>query len=257
MRFFRWSMVVALPVLLVLALLTTPRALRVHASNITQPAGAVTCAGLPALTGDVNSAGGTCATTVVGVNSGAIPASALFTGTNSSRQFTALTATQATAALNLFSSTLQGLAPLSGGGTTNFLRADGSWAAPPGASSNSLIRTIGAGFDGAGSPLISGSTKTTYFTVPFACTIAAWNITVDTGTITFDVWKIGTGTAIPTVANSIVASAAPAISTGTAIHSTTLTGWTTSVTANDIFGVNINTVASATKASLTLQCNAT
>lgn len=43
-----------------------------------------------------------------------------------------LTATQATALLNSFSSTLKGLAPASGGGTTNFLRADGSWAAPAG-----------------------------------------------------------------------------------------------------------------------------
>ena len=44
--------------------------------------------------------------------------------------------------------------------------------------------------------------------------------------------------------------------TGTAIHSTTLTGWTTAVAANNIFGVNINAVSSATKASLILQCNA-
>ena len=43
-----------------------------------------------------------------------------------------LSATQATALLNTFSSSLKGLAPASGGGTTNFLRADGSWAAPPG-----------------------------------------------------------------------------------------------------------------------------
>ena len=122
--------------------------------------------------------------------------------------------------------------------------------------SNTLIRTIGGGFDGGGTALTSGATATTYFTIPFACTISAWNITVDTGTITFDVWKIATGTAIPTSTNSITASALPAISTGTALHSTTLTGWTTSVSANDIFGVNINTVSSATKASLTLQCNA-
>ena len=43
-----------------------------------------------------------------------------------------LTPTQVTADLNLFSSTLKGLAPLSGGGTSNFLRADGTWAAPGG-----------------------------------------------------------------------------------------------------------------------------
>src|SRR5262252_4327583 len=42
------------------------------------------------------------------------------------------TPTQVTAALNLFTSTLQGLAASSGGGTTNFLRADGTWAAPAG-----------------------------------------------------------------------------------------------------------------------------
>ena len=39
-----------------------------------------------------------------------------------------LTATQLTAELNLFSPTLKGLVPLSGGGTTNFLRADGTWS---------------------------------------------------------------------------------------------------------------------------------
>jgi hypothetical protein len=43
-----------------------------------------------------------------------------------------VTNTQLTADLNLFSSTLQGLVPSSGGGIVNFLRADGSWAAPPG-----------------------------------------------------------------------------------------------------------------------------
>lgn len=41
-----------------------------------------------------------------------------------------LTATQATAMLDAFTAGAKGLAPASGGGTTNFLRADGSWAAP-------------------------------------------------------------------------------------------------------------------------------
>lgn len=41
-----------------------------------------------------------------------------------------LTGTQATTLLDNFTSTLKGLAPLSGGGTTNFLRADGTWSAP-------------------------------------------------------------------------------------------------------------------------------
>jgi len=41
-----------------------------------------------------------------------------------------LTQAQATALLNVFTSLLQGLVPASGGGTTNFLRADGSWTSP-------------------------------------------------------------------------------------------------------------------------------
>ena len=43
-----------------------------------------------------------------------------------------LTATQTTAMLDAFTSAAKGLAPASGGGTTNFLRADGTWAAPAG-----------------------------------------------------------------------------------------------------------------------------
>ncbi len=43
-----------------------------------------------------------------------------------------LTSAQATAILDTFTSALKGLAPASGGGTTNFLRADGTWAAPAG-----------------------------------------------------------------------------------------------------------------------------
>lgn len=52
-----------------------------------------------------------------------------------------LTGTQATTLLDVFTSALKGLAPASGGGTTNFLRADGTWAAPT-ASSN-VVTTKG------------------------------------------------------------------------------------------------------------------
>lgn len=44
----------------------------------------------------------------------------------------ALTGTQATTLLDVFTTSLKGVVPASGGGTTNFLRADGAWAAPPG-----------------------------------------------------------------------------------------------------------------------------
>lgn len=43
-----------------------------------------------------------------------------------------LSGTQATTLLDTFTTALKGLAPASGGGTANFLRADGTWAVPPG-----------------------------------------------------------------------------------------------------------------------------
>jgi hypothetical protein len=115
-------------------------------------------------------------------------------------------------------------------------------------------RSFGTTFgDTTGTALTSGSVV--YFTVPYACTIAAWNISVDAGTVTFDVWKIASGSAIPTVSNAITASAKPALSSGTSLHSTSMSGWTTAVTANDIFGIKLDTVATAKYAEIDIQCN--
>ncbi len=116
---------------------------------------------------------------------------------------------------------------------------------------------IGASFDGGGSVLTTAALA--YVTVPFACTLAGYNIVADTGTVSFDVWKIATGTAKPAIANSIISGTSwLALSSGTALHSTSTSSLTTTtVTANDIFAFSIEAVATATKISITLQCNAT
>lgn len=106
--------------------------------------------------------------------------------------------------------------------------------------------------DPAGSALATGVLG--YIVAVAACTITGWDIVVDAGTATVDVWKIATGTAKPTVANTITASAKPAISTGTAIASTTLTGWTTSVSAGDILGFNLDIVATAKYITVDVRC---
>lgn len=51
---------------------------------------------------------------------------------NNSGVFGGLTSAQLTSDINNFTSSLPGAAPASGGGTTNFLRADGTWSAPAG-----------------------------------------------------------------------------------------------------------------------------
>lgn len=65
------------------------------------------------------------------------------------------TPTQVTATLDAVTSTTKGLAPSSGGGTTNYLRADGSWAVPPGGSADGL------GPDGDKGDITVGGTGTT------------------------------------------------------------------------------------------------
>lgn len=57
-----------------------------------------------------------------------------------------INATSLTAALSAFTTSLKGLAPASGGGTTNFLRADGTWSVPP-APSLAAIATSGSATD--------------------------------------------------------------------------------------------------------------
>jgi hypothetical protein len=110
-----------------------------------------------------------------------------------------------------------------------------------------LPRALGCGVgDPAGSALATG--VLCYIPVPVACTIASWDILVDSGTATAGIWQVATGTAIPTVSNSIVASAAPAISTGRAIHSTTMTSWATThgglvLAPGDILGFNLTTTS--------------
>lgn len=78
----------------------------------------------------------------------------------------ALTPTQLTTLINSFTSSLSGAAPASGGGTTNFLRADGTWASP-GTGSGTV--TSVALSDGSSSPIysISGSPVTTSGTLTF------------------------------------------------------------------------------------------
>lgn len=96
--------------------------------------------GNPIFGSSVATSGGTAAITYTISNAAANTYLSNLTGSPASPVYN--TATQVTANLNLFSSSLQGLVPASGGGTTNFLRADGSWAVAGTGNPNS---NIGAG----------------------------------------------------------------------------------------------------------------
>ncbi len=95
--------------------------------------------------------------------------------------------------------------------------------------------------------------------VPAAGTITGWSITAVGGTsptATFDVWAIADGgTALPTVSNTITASAKPALATGNILRSTTLTGWTTALAQYDSPAVKLDAVSgSPTQLILSVYC---
>lgn len=83
-----------------------------------------------------------------------------------------LTATQLTAELDVFTSALKGLTPASGGGTTNFLRADGTWAAPAGGSGTVTSINASGGTTGL---TFSGGPVTTSGTLTLAGTLGIAN----------------------------------------------------------------------------------
>lgn len=100
-------------------------------------AGTIPALRMPAHTGDVTSAAGAVALTIASKAVTFAKMQDIATATLLGRTTAAtgsvevLTTAQATALLDAFTSTLKGLVPASGGGTVNFLRADGTWAAPP------------------------------------------------------------------------------------------------------------------------------
>lgn len=110
-------------------------------------AGTLLAARMPALTGDVTTTVGTVATTIANDAVTNAKLANMATATLKGRTTAGtgdpedLTGTQATALLDTFTSALKGLAPSSGGGTTNFLRADGTWAPPPGGGGGGSVNT--------------------------------------------------------------------------------------------------------------------
>jgi len=131
-----------------------------------------------------------------------------------------LTGTQATSMLDIFTSALKGLVPASGGGTSNFLRADGTFAAPTGGFINySVGGDVNANQvinSGNVLDIVGGTGLTT--TITKASTTATLSVALDSTTVgagsygsasavaTFTVDAQGRLTAAATTAISITAS---------------------------------------------------
>lgn len=106
-------------------------------------------------------------------------------------------------------------------------------------------------FDGMGAVILAG-TKT-YVRALYAGTITGWSIVADgsSPTCELDIKKIATGTVLPSA--SIVASDPPDLTTGNAVDSTSLVGWTTAIAAGDILEISVTTALVMTRMEFALR----
>lgn len=118
-------------------------------------------------------------------------------------------------------------------------------------STNTKTTPITAVFDGGGSAITANSQARVQ--VPYACTIQAVTMLADqSGSIVVDIWKDTYANYPPTDADTITASAVPTISTATKSVDSTLTGWTKSISADDILVFNVDSATTVTGLTLIL-----
>lgn len=117
----------------------------------------------------------------------------------------------------------------------------------------SNYRTINFVIDGGGAVIVSGQKG--HVVVDFDCQILNWTILSDvSGSIVVDIWKSTYANFPPVVGGSIAASAKPTLSSAQKNQNTTLTGWTTTITAGDILAYNVEaTPATVTRVTVALR----
>lgn len=112
--------------------------------------------------------------------------------------------------------------------------------------------TVGITIDGGSSVLTTGQKG--YKSIPITGTIAKIRLLADqSGSIVIDVWKDVFANYPPTNADTITAGAEPTLSGADSVEDTTLTGWTTTVTAGDVLGFNVDSVTTITRITLEIE----
>lgn len=140
------------------------------------------------LSGDVTGSGATSISTTIANNAVSLAKMAQISTARILGRVTAatgnvesLTGTQVTTLLDVFTSTLKGVVPASGGGTTNFLRADGTWAAPSGgggisgSGTTNYIPKFTSGTDIGNSAIVDTGTQIYYRSTATVGTPSTWD----------------------------------------------------------------------------------
>lgn len=107
--------------------------------------------------------------------------------------------------------------------------------------------------DGGGSAITSGE-KYVGVRIPWNCTILGWYLVADqSGSIQIDLQVDTFANFPPTVADTIVASAPPALSAAQTDSDTTLTGWTTALAEGDWMRVYVDSATTVEWVNLVIE----
>lgn len=140
-------------------------------------------------------------------------------------------------------------------------------AAPTGGAPEAVPVSGGLGFTGSGSLELTDNQRiralpTTIYQngavlttgvkgdllVPFSGIITGVTLLADqAGSVVVDIWKDVFASYPPTVADTITSAAKPTLSAAASYRDTTLTGWTTAVSAGDCLRFNFDSVATITR----------
>lgn len=109
--------------------------------------------------------------------------------------------------------------------------------------------SFGITIDGGGSAITTGVKG--YVTIPYDCTITGWTLVADvSGSVVIDVWKDVYANYPPTVADTISGTEKPTLSSAIKNQDLSLSTWTTTVTAGDVIGFNVDSADTITRVHL-------
>ncbi len=119
-------------------------------------------------------------------------------------------------------------------------------------SANIRTAALTAVIDGGGAVISTGIKGD--LRIPFGCVIQSVTMLADqTGSAVVDIWKDTYANFPPLVGDSITAAAKPTISSNNKSEDTTLTGWTTAITAGDILRFNVDSATTIQRLTVVLE----
>ncbi len=114
--------------------------------------------------------------------------------------------------------------------------------------------SFGITIDGGGNVITTGTKG--YVTIPYDCTITGWDIFADqTGSCVIDLWKDTYSNFAPTIADTITGTEKPTLSSQQKNRDTSLTTWTTNISAGDIIAFNVDSASTVQRVNVIIKVN--